>query len=117
MSVLKTIWDGIQALFLAIVNFVVTIIKGILNFYKQVVSYFKNLQLDPKKDTPFILDGQKLGELVHNAPRVDCGIFEATYNEETEKIEHYREIQADELDKETKEILKKNKEDGLVVLQ
>lgn len=53
--------------------------------------------------------------MIKEAPVVDCGIFEAVYNEEKDTIEHMRVVEAEELDDETKNVLSKA-EQGLVVL-
>ena len=109
-TVASEIWSGIKDLFSSLVEFSVKIIKGVLNFVRDVVDYFKGLLLDPKKQTPFIVNQQ-----IKNAPRVDVGIFEGVYNEDTNTITDYREISADELDEQTKKVLSNN--DGIVVLQ
>lgn len=93
MSLLANIFGGISSalrtLFTAVKNFLVTVIRGILNFFKEVVTWFKNLRLDPNKHTPFVADAKRLKQLIHEAPEVNVGIFEGVYNEETEEIEHY----------------------------
>lgn len=109
------IWEGIKELFRSAVRMVKKVIRGILNFFKEVVQYFKNLLLNPEKDTPFILDAGKLGEQIKNAPKVDCGIFEGVYHEDTNTITDYQTVEADSLDDTTKETLKKG-EDGIVAL-
>jgi hypothetical protein len=53
--------------------------------------------------------------MIKEARVVDCGIFEAVYNEEKDTIEHMRVVEAEELDDETKNVLSKA-EQGLVVL-
>jgi hypothetical protein len=114
-TVASEIWSGIKDLFSSLVEFSVKIIKGVLNFVRDVVDYFKGLLLDPKKQTPFIVNAEVFSQQIKNAPRVDVGIFEGVYNEDTNTITDYREISADELDEQTKKVLSNN--DGIVVLQ
>lgn len=120
MSLLANIFGGISSalrtLFTAVKNFLVTVIRGILNFFKEVVTWFKNLRLDPNKHTPFVADAKRLKQLIHEAPEVNVGIFEGVYNEETEEIEHYKEIKADKVDAETKKILSNATPDNPIVV-
>lgn len=104
-NIVSGIGSALRTLFTSIRNFIVTVIHGILNFFKEVVGWFKKLRLNPNKHTPFIADAKRLKQLIHEAPEVNVGIFEGVYNEETEEIEHYREIKADNVDAETKRIL------------
>lgn len=110
---LDFILGAIGALFDAIGELVAIIIDGVFSFFKHVVSYFKGLALRKGRDIPFIADENKLAELIHKAPTKNVGIFEATYNEDTNELENYRAIEADELDEDTKNILDQEK---LVVL-
>ncbi len=90
------------------------IIKAI-QFFRHVVSWFKSLALDPQEDTPFIMDAEKMQEMLQDAPVVDCGIFEGVYNEETNTITHHRLIEAEELDAQTESYLERSP-NGMVVL-
>lgn len=116
MSIFGTIAGAIRALFTSVKNFILTVIRGILNFFKEVVTWFKNLRLDPNKHTPFVVEGKRLKQLIHEAPEVNVGIFEGVYNEETEEIDHYREIKADQVDKETMDILSRATPDNPIVV-
>lgn len=107
------IFEAIGELFEGIVNFVTTIINGVLSLIDHVVNYFKGLKLRKGKDIPFIADEKKIADLIHHAPEKHVGIFEATYNEDTNEIQNYRGIEADELDSDLKSILGNEK---LVVL-
>lgn len=90
------------------------VINGILNFTRDVLNWFRNLQLDPNKHTPFIADKSKLKEMLKTAPVKDVGVFKGVYNEQTDEIEHHELIEADALDSETKNILGR---EALVVLK
>ena len=105
--------DAISDLFDLIGEVLSVIIDGILSFFDAVVGYFKGLILRKGRDIPFIANQEKLKDIIHQAPVKDVGIFEGTYNEDTDEIENYRMVEADELDSETKKILGDEK---LVVL-
>ncbi len=111
----STIWDGVKELFRSIVNTIKVIFRKVLNFFEDVVEYFKKLTLNPKKDTPFVIDAGELGARIKDAPRVKTGIFEGVYHEDTNTITDYREIGADEFDDQTNEVMSQAK-DGLVTL-
>lgn len=121
-TALSTIWEGIKELFRSAFRFVKKVIKGILNFFKEVVQYFKSLSLNPKTDTPIIIDAETLKEKIKNAPVVDVdifkdkeGIFEGVYREDEDQITDVRAVSADELDEKTQDVLSKA-EDGIVAL-
>lgn len=111
----SVIWEGIKKFFQKAANFVHKVIKGILNFMKEVVDYFKNLHLNQQTQTPFLMDAKALGDRIKNAPRVDVGIFEGVYDESIDEITNVREVSADELDEQSKEVLSKA-DDGIVAL-
>ena len=115
MSIISNIWESIKSFFKTVIDFVKKVIKGILNFFVYVVAWFKGLKLRKGIDNPFIVDAKMLKKMIKEAPVVDCGIFEAVYNEEKDTIEHMRVVEAEELDDETKNVLSKA-EQGLVVL-
>lgn len=97
-------------------DWIVDKIQGVINFLKDVVSWFKRLKLDKNKDTPFIMKGEELRRMLHKAPVIkNTGIFEANYDEEADEITDSRELQADGLDRQTREALD-SADDGLVVL-
>lgn len=114
-NALSTIWDGVKELFRTIVDTIKVIFRKVLNFFEDVVDYFKKLILNPEKDTPIVIDAGKLGEEIKKAPRVKMGIFEGVYHEDTNTITDYREISTDEFDEQTKEVMDQAR-DGIVVL-
>lgn len=92
-----------------------SVIEGAVKLVQHVVGYFQELKLRQGRDIPFIANETKLkiADKIHNAPVKNVHIFEATYNEDTEEIENYRSIAADEMDQELKNVLGKEE---LVVL-
>lgn len=107
------IFDAIETFFNAVRDFVHSVIDGMISFIECVTDYFRGLKLRKGRDVPFIADKGKLADIIHQAPVKEIGIFEGTYNEDTDEIENARVIEADELDDRTKEILKDEK---LVIL-
>lgn len=96
-------------------DLVATIIEGCLNFARNVVGWFKKLNLRQGRDVPFIANAnqQAFKEMLQKAPVKNVGIFEGVYNEETDEITHYEYIEADDLDQRTQQVLGKEE---LVVL-
>ena len=87
-------------------NLVRVIIRGVFNFAKNVVAWFKNIyNLDKEVDTPFIADASKFKEALKTAPTKNVGIFQGVYNEETDEITHNQYLEADEIDDKTREVL------------
>ncbi|MGM9816408.1 MAG: hypothetical protein ACI304_05050 [Lepagella sp.] len=107
------IYDALEALFEWVKDIARKVINGVLSFFHHVVDYFKGLRLRKGRDIPFIADKEMLADMIHQAPVKDVGIFEATYNEDTNEIENYRLLEADELDERTEDLLEDEK---LVVL-
>lgn len=107
------IFDAIDTLFDVIGELVAIVIEGILSLVDHVINYFKGLRLRKGKDIPFIADEKKIADLIHKAPEKNVGIFEATFNEDTNEIENYRAIEADEMDPQIQKVLGDEK---LVVL-
>lgn len=81
------------------------IIHGVLNFFQAVVGWFKSLRLNPKKDIPFIANKESFKEKLRSAPKKSVGIFEGVYSEDTDEISHIREVEADALDAQTRQVL------------
>lgn len=110
-SIVQTLGNFFRMIGRALKRLVIKFIQ----FFKHVVSWFKQLSLDPQEDTPFIVDAEKMSKILHDAPVVDCGIFEGVFNEETGTITQHRLIETEELDEQTEEILSRSN-NGLVVL-
>lgn len=115
MSSQRTIIKTLGNFFRLIGRALKKIVLKLIQFFKHVVNWFKQLALDPREDTPFIIDATKMNELIKDAPVVDCGIFEGVLNENTGTITHHRFIETDELDERTEDILSRSN-NGLVVL-
>lgn len=107
--------DAVGTFIKGVQEIVWIIIQGIISMAKDIVGYFKGLMLKKNRDIPFIADANKpkFKEMLKNAPVCECGIFEGTYNEETDEIENTRFITSDEMDENT---ASQFDETGLVVL-
>ena len=117
MSFWGGIWDAVKRLFNGFVRVIKRIIVGILNFAKDVVRWFKNFNLDPRRQTPFVINAKNLKDIIADAPVVNCGIFAGVYDNESETITESEIIEADKLDSEARDILSSaDAKDGLVVL-
>lgn len=107
----ESIVNAFKSFFERVVNWVKKIINGILRFKDDVINYFKGLSLRQGKDIITVYDTKKIREMILNAPVHDFGIYkkeslvEATYNLDTDELENVRELQADELDEQTKQVL------------
>lgn len=60
----ESIIDAIKAAFRYIVNLVRKVIRGVLNFAREVVDWFRSLNLNPQEDTPFIADASEFKEML-----------------------------------------------------
>ncbi len=115
MGIFSPVVEAIKAAFRFIRNLVRYIIRGVLNFFAHVVNWFKEIYyLDQERHVPFIADANQLKDMIHSAPTKNVGIFEGVYDEITEEIVEHRQVEADQLDSKTKEVLGN---EPLVVLQ
>lgn len=86
-------------------NVISRVVNGILNFAKEVVGWFKSLNLKLGQDIPFIAKKDLFKKALKNAPVKDVGIFEGVYNEVSDEITHAEYIEADNLDAQTRQVL------------
>lgn len=86
-------------------NLVKVIISGVFNFARNVVAWFKKINLDKEEDTLFMANASMFKEMLKTAPTKNVGIFQGVYNEETDEITHNQYLEADELDAKTREVL------------
>lgn len=103
---MNTLISYIKDAFAFLKNIVTRVINGILNFAKHVVAWFKNLNLNPQKDIPFVLRNKEVfKEQLANAPVKNVGIFAGVYNQDTDTISHIEYKEADQLDSQTRQVL------------
>ena len=106
IELIKKAFEFIKNIFWRVVN-------GILNFAKEIVGWFKSLNLKKGQEIPFIAQKELFKDAIKNAPVRNVGIFEGVYDEVTEEITHVEYIVADDLDAQTRKVLG---EEELVVL-
>lgn len=113
MGFFSWLWEGVKSFFVAFWRTINRFFTALVNFVKNIVSYFRGLILNKQKDKPFVADLSKLKDLIKDAPIRNAGIFEGVYDEETDEIKHTQIVEANNLDSETKNLLAG---DPLVVL-
>lgn len=120
MGLISEIFYGIGAALRSLYEIGKRLIKriwrAILSFVAEIRDWFRSLELNPQTHDPFIVRSNRLNELIQNAPRIPCGIFEGVYNEQTGTIEHAREIEAGELDERTRAMLDNATDDNPIVV-
>lgn len=106
--------EYIKRAFAWLKNIAQRIIRGIMNFFRDVVGWFQSLNLNQQKHTPFLLNGNspQFREMIANAPVKDVGlfsknevIFQGVYDSDTEEIVHSELLGADTLDNETRNVI------------
>ncbi len=98
----------IKSAFAYIKNFIVKVIDRVLNFAADVVNWFKDLLLDPKKDVPFIADAKVFKEKLKNAPVKNVGLFKGVYDEQREVITNLERVDAKDYDETTRGVMGNN---------
>ena len=81
------------------------VINGILDFTKEVVGYFRNLNLKPQIHVPFVANMNSFKEKLKKAPVKSVGIIVGVFNEQTDDFEDVCQVEADGLDQKTREVL------------
>ncbi|MCQ2194858.1 MAG: hypothetical protein MJZ28_07895 [Paludibacteraceae bacterium] len=118
MAYLNGIWDFLKNVARSFWSSIKKIARIIISFYKEVVGHFQKLvnsgKLQQGRDTPFIAKNETLKRMIHEAPNFNAGIFEATYNENTEEVENIVVVEG-QLDAQTEDALSRSK-NGIVTL-
>lgn len=104
---LDLIFDAIGAFVDFIGKIISTFINGIMSLQEHVVDYFRGLRLRKGIETVFLgnANKQQFKDLLRKAPVKKVGLFEATYNEDTDEIGNYRFLEADEMDDKIRSVL------------
>lgn len=90
----------------------VTVIDGTLDFSKYVVDFLKAKGLEKGKDIPFIAskdcykDGKEIPGGLSTKPNI---LYVGVYNEDNNEIVCLRRIDSDEWDRQTRDVLGKEK--------
>jgi hypothetical protein len=81
-----------------------------------IVSYFKQLSLNPKKQTPFMIKGNCMTKFFSDATDMSANsLIVGVYNEDSNTITDLKVIEGTSMDAQLQNILK-NANDGIVVL-
>lgn len=82
-------------------------ISGVIAF-KDLVGYFKGLDLKKGRDIPFVADANSsdFRSMLQRAYVSPVVLFLGTYNEETDEVENVKVLLADAMDERCSEILK-----------
>lgn len=114
MGFFSDLWHAVAGYFKRMWNAIKKFFIALFNFAANVVKYFRDKILNPRKHKPFVGDFNKLiKEHLQKAPEKNVGIFRGVYNTETDEIEDLTVVEADNMDSQTKDILR---DDPLVLL-
>jgi len=80
-------------------------IDGTLDFFSDVVDWFKQKHLQKGRHTPFVGNVNRIKDMLERTPDKQEGIFKGIYDEQTDEITDMAVVVADELDAKTKEVL------------
>ena len=80
-------------------------IDGKLDFFSDVVGWFRKKSLQKGRHTPFVGDKNKIKDILETDTIKDVGIFMGVYDQQTDEITDMAVVVADELDAKTKEVL------------
>mgnify|MGYP004648703341 CR=1 FL=1 len=112
MGILDFIWEGLKALG----HWFVELINRLIDFARDVLTWFQSQNLDRRKDTPFLMRvNDEMRRKLAKAPRRNVpGLFRGVYNEQADTITGDEIDSTEGLDSKTREILGGEE---LVVLQ
>lgn len=109
----------ISQAFTWIKNMAQRVIRGVMSFFRDIVNWFKNLNLIKERHSPFLANAnaQEIKNLLKNAPVKNVGVFgesaldcqeqvvKGVYDMETDEIIHAELLGADKMDNQTRQIL------------
>ena len=111
MGIFDFIVEGLRSLG----NWLINIINRLISFVQDVLGWFKMKNLDPRRDTPFVMQcDPEMRKMLGKAPRRNIGLFKGVYDEQTDTIEGDEIETTEGFDRQTQEVLGGEK---LVVLQ
>ena len=87
-------------------RWLINALNRIISFFQDVLEWFKVKDLDPKKDTPFIMKADdNMKKMLGQAPTRKVGIFKGVYDKTDETIQ-YHEVESEQgVDQKTKEVM------------
>ena len=90
-------------------------IDGIIRL-TDIVAWFKSLNLNAEEDIPFIVDGERIGELIANNPNLSSAILAGVYAKSKDKVKTYIVFRGVALDKRLKDVLRKATSDNPIIV-
>lgn len=90
-------------------------VEGVVKLI-DIVAWFKSLNLQAEKDTPFMIDGERVKELIDNAPDLTDSVFAGVYSETSETLKCYKAFRGEAFDKELKDVLAHATSDNPIVV-
>lgn len=101
------LWDLIKGLWGKIKNLFRRVVRGALNFFRDIIGWFKKFRFEKGNDIPFVIDAHsnQFKQLLKEAPTKNAGIFNGNYNQEDDEITHSEFVEADSLDEQTRNLL------------
>lgn len=84
----------------------------------EIVNRFKSLELDSKNETPFIVQGTRMHELISSFKRdsLETSVFIGVYNEVSNEISFYMLIVGKAFDKKLSDVLSKATKDNPIIV-
>lgn len=96
-------------------NFQIEEVEGVVKL-KDIAAWLKSLNLQEGQDTPFVIVGERVKELIDNAPNLTEAVFVAVYNETLETLKCYKAFRGEAFDKELKDVLAHATPDNPIVV-
>ena len=84
-----------------------------------IVNIFKNLELNPENQTPFVVQGTRLHEVISSFEEdsFEASVLTGVYNENSDEITNYRLLVGKAFDKKLSDVLSNaTKENPIIVL-
>lgn len=83
---------------------------------KDIAAWLKSLNLQASQDTPFVINGERVNELIDNAPDLTDAVFAGVYDETSETLKCYKALRGEAFDKELKDVLAHATPDNPIVV-
>ncbi len=90
----------------AIGRWIIHVLNRVISFLQDVLEWFKVKDLNPRKDTPFIMKADdNMKKMLGQAPTRKVGLFKGVYDKTDDTIQ-YHEVESERgVDQKTKEVL------------
>lgn len=103
-EVISAAWDYICEIFVSVV------LNTVIQFYTEVVEYFKSMALERGVQIPFVFgEDSPIADQLEGLKKEEhsqTGIYEGVFNDKTEQIESLRWVGAPDMDEQTESMIK-----------